>query len=169
MMRLQARCLAVLLLFFLALGGSDAPAMRQIGDTQAAAAAMRSMVAEMTKKISFPLVACVGLSDWKGPRDFPGGLLDDLIAANSGLHPVSACQFDMRNDSYSIPHRRQTAPLLYCVPPTFAEIDRSPRVGLAVTCGVHHAFHYGSVFEFEVYRGSIGAIEAFSKELSDLK
>ena len=60
------RCLAALLLFFLALGGADVPAAVPLTDITAAEAALRFVVHKGNEAVSGGWVACVALFDESG-------------------------------------------------------------------------------------------------------
>jgi hypothetical protein len=157
--RLHARCLAVLLLFFLALGGSDSPAMRPLGDTEAAVVAMRSLTAEIAKETRSPFIACVGFRDQLGTRDFPGELIDHLIFENPGFRPVSTCKLDAYYGSYSVPDRPRPVPLVFCGPGLFWGGGSLSSGNVTVRCGVHHGPLNGWGLVYEIGRSPIGTVE----------
>ncbi|HWK44003.1 MAG TPA: hypothetical protein VNT30_04760 [Stellaceae bacterium] len=104
---------------------------------------------------------CVGVLTREGPVDFPGAALDDVFAANPGLHPVSECTPDEQG-RYRVEDSTKMLPLYYCSLPN--------RAGLAaklvdnghaeVWCGIKTGTAIGRSVGFDVYRVSDGNLVA---------
>ncbi len=58
---------------------------------EAAAAAFRVIADEVNQNPRFKFTGCVGLDTPRGIKDYPSGLLDDLMDRNPGLRPWSYC------------------------------------------------------------------------------
>ena len=150
------RCLAALLLFFLALGGADVPAAVPLTDITAAEAALRFVVHKGNEAVSGGWVACVGLFDESGV--LPAKLIEPLIAENPGLHPVSACR--NKDSRFYLVDGRKPVPFVGCG--TWSYEWRAPaRPGtIKITCHIHHGPLNGTIVGFDVMRAANGALEA---------
>ena len=104
---------------------------------------------------------CVGVLTRGGAVDFPGEDLDEIFAANPGLHPVSQCSIDGQG-RYRVGSNPKLLPLLYCSLPNRAGID--PKLvdagQVEVWCGIKTGTAAGRSVGFDVYRVSDGNLVA---------
>jgi hypothetical protein len=157
------RCLAALLLFFLALGGADVPATPPLTDAEAAAAAMRFVVEKANRVVPGGWIACVGLHDESGP--FETKLIGDLLVENPGLRPISGCRIEGLGKVYLV-GTRERVPLVSCGAwPSGWRMATSPKpASLNVACHIHHGPLDGIWVGFDVRRVAIGTIEVTPNE-----
>jgi hypothetical protein len=151
------RCLVDFMLFFLALGGSDARQVPALSNVETAAAVFHSITDGL--HAGSRVAACVALNDEFGLRDFPPGIVDDVMSKYEGLRPLSACQLDSYHGAYFIRDSRRYVPLIYCGMPRPWDTDSSPPGTIAVSCGIHRANLNGNGSKFEVKRDSMDSVE----------